>query len=445
MFLFSIVLVRAPALAAESAAVISALSLAPLVLAIASLFLRRGRWHAGAWLLLALGYVSLLMIAGARGGYVGTLTQNVVLKETAQILLLALLALLAFVRESDPQRRRRHLGALCWAPVVYVAVNIVLHRVGIVAPRSGYRCEGCQLEATMLHALGVASIRIQFPLASGVNAFGPICAIALAVSATLALRGERRPIAVAGTIASLYAILAIDSRGALLFGLLATALVHFTPRARRRGLGWIAIALPVLPLLLVATIGALSSSAAVGGLSRTGDSDITTGTGRTVVWKEVAEVLARPRVDNVFGYGARGQLTTGASVNYAYLFAGQLEPLAAHAHNMLLQTGLDLGWVGMTCLLLLATVMLPRYARRSADPYYLALLGATLAVLLVGIVDVAGTPESPDSFAWWLMAIFPAMRARDGPRHDEPDRSRAGDVGTRSGGASTGGGRREQC
>lgn len=212
VLLFSIVLLRAPALADEVSPMVLSLTLGPFVLAIASLLLQPGSWHANAWVLLAAAYVGLLVIASARGAFLNTLTQNGAIREITQILLLVTLSLLAFVRESRPRQRERYLRALGWAPVVYVAVNVALHAAGIVASQSGYRCEGCQLEATMLQVLGYSNIRTQFPLSAGVNAFGPICAIALAVSATLAIRGEQRKLAVLATIVSLYAILAIDSR-----------------------------------------------------------------------------------------------------------------------------------------------------------------------------------------------------------------------------------------
>lgn len=412
VLLFSLVLIGAPALlgSTQGSPVVFLLTFTPFLAAIGVLLARPLRWRVNVWILVALAYVGLIVIAALRGLYFEALSRNFTLREIVQIGLLSTLSMFAFLREPSDRHRERYLRALCWSPVVYVGVNVVLYYAGVAAPQS-YKSDVLQVSATTLQSFGISLNRVQFPLASGVNSFGPICAIAFATSTTLALRGQQRTLAIVGSLTSLFAILAIDSRGALLFGLLAIGLVHFMPRARKRGFGPIALALPVLPLVLITTIGALSST--TGSLSRDRAADIATGTGRTFVWGAVIDTLTEPRLENLVGYGQNGQLTSGASVSYAYLFPGLVDPLLAPAHNMLLQTGLDLGWIGVPMVIVIAGVMLTRYGRRSPDPLYLALLAATLAMLGEGLVEVAGTTEGPESFAWWILAIFPAMRAMD--------------------------------
>jgi len=410
VLLFSLVLVRAPILMGHTQ-----LTLLPFVAAILSLTIWRAGWRACPWVLLAGAYLALVVIAAIRGRHLGILSQNAMVLEVVQLTLIALLGMFAFLRETSEHKRSRYLRALCWAPIAYVAVNVALYFAGVTAPNAS---EGSHLAATTLQALGIPMTRVQFPLASGVNAFGPICAIAFALSATLALGGEQRTLAILGALVSLYAILAIDSRGALVFGLLAVALVKFIPRARRRGLGWVAISLPLLPILLMLTLGALSSSlsASLSRNSTTGAQSITDGTGRTVVWQEAAKTMIKPSLGSVLGYGRDGQITSGTSVGYAYLFRGHLvDPLTASAHNMVLQTGLDLGWLGILCVLTLAAVVLVRLSRHAGNPLYTALLAAALAALLIGIVEAAPTPSNPESFIFWMLTVFTAMRPSDLP------------------------------
>ena len=270
--------------------------------------------------------------------------------------------------------------------------------------------KGANLAATMLGALGLPGSRMQFPLATGINAFGPICAVSLAISVTLAIRNEQRKLAIAGAVFSLYAILAIDSRGAMLFGVLAIAVVTLVPHARRRGLSWIAVALPLMLAIAVTTLGALSGPAQLD-RETAGGSSIDTGSSRLVVWREVSDTITQPRLETLVGWGRNGQLTSGASVGYAYLFRGQFEPLLASAHNALLQTLLDIGLVGALCVILLSAVMLRQFARGNAGPLSVALLAGALAALLVGTVDASSTPFSIDSFCFWLLAATAAMRA----------------------------------
>lgn len=415
--LFAPVLIRAPILFGQSPPLWAyALSLLPFCAAIVSLSLWRARWYACTSVLLAVAYVALVVIAAFRGSYFETISGHGAALEAVQFTLLALLAGFAFLREPREHQRGRYIRALCWSPVVYVSTNVVLHFGGVAATGATYRTQDQELAASTLQLLGVSASRVLFPLAPGVNAFGPICAIALAICATLWLRREQRKLATLGALVSIYAILAIDSRGALMFGVLSIALVTLIPRARHRGLGWVAIALPLLPILLVTTLGALSSSTTAG-LSRTGPGaeSIATGSGRTIVWQEAAKVLSKPSIDSLLGYGQNGQVTSGASLWYAYLFVGQVEPLKANAHNMVLQTGLDLGWIGIVCAIALAAAVLTRLSLHALDPLYLALMTGCVAVLLIGVVEAAPTPANPESFAFWLLAVFAALGASRRP------------------------------
>lgn len=408
--LFSPVLITAPsAFAGESSPLaVYALSLLPFVFALCSLAFWGARWKLTTATYLGGIYVLLVVAAAVRGGQAGAISHNAAALEAVQVGLLALLGAFAFLREPRAEERARHLRALCWAPIVYVAVNVALHFAGVHPP--GQYDTDSGLPATMLGLVGIDTHRVLFPMSGGLNGIGPTAVAALVISTTLALHRQQRRLAILGSLASLYVILAIDSRGALMFALLALALVMFTPRARRRGLGWVAIALPVLPILLVLALTSLAETDVGANLNRSGGEDISTATGRTVVWGEVTHTLAKPGLNQVFGYGRNGQLTSGASLGYYYLFRNDTDPLKHTAHSLILQTALDVGLVGVACLLILAAMVLRGLAFRIRDPYYAALFTATLALLLLGIVQSDPTPTHPDSFAFWLLVVFAAVR-----------------------------------
>lgn len=412
--LFSLVLIRAPVLLTNELPLAAyALTLLPFCVAVALLALSSPSWHARPVVLLAVGYVALIVIAAVRGSYAGVLSQNTAYLEAAQFPLLVLLGTFAFLREPREVQRARYLRALCWAPVVFVAANVVLHVLGVVP--SGELGADSGQPATMLGLFGVASDRVVFPMSGGLNGVGPTAAAALVICATLVLRRTQVKLAIVGGMLSLYVILAIDSRGALLFGALALALVTIAPRARKRGLGWVAIMLPVLPVVLVLALTGLAETDAGARLDRGATEGLSTGTGRTVVWGQVASVLTKPRVEHLVGYGQNGQVTSGASLGYAYLFRYEPEPLARSAHSVVLQTVLDVGWLGLLCLIVLAKSVLSRLGRLAGDASCAALLSATLALFLIGIVQSDPTPAHPDSFAFWVLVMFAATRAGPGP------------------------------
>lgn len=410
VLLFSLVLVRAPILfGGQPPLAVYVVTLLPFCVAIASLSLWPARWTVDWAVLLAVGYLALVVIAGFRAGYFDVISESAALRQMAQFSLVALLGMFAFLREPRAEQRALHLRALCWAPAVFLAVNVGLYFLGIL-PVGEYTADAEQ-PATMLGLLGLESNRVLFPLANGVTGIGPIAAMALGLSATLALRGEQRKLALVAALLALYVILAIDSRGALLFGLLAFTLVAVAPRGRKHRLGWVAIALPALPVVLVLVLTGVAESDVGTELDRGGIANLNTATGRTVVWEEVIDVFDRPSADHLFGYGQSGQIVSGASVGYAYLVTDSPEPLAHTAHSVILQTLLDLGWVGLLCFLALAAMVLTRLGRRAGDPRYAALLAATLSLLLLGIVQATPTTAHPDSFASWLLVVFAAVRA----------------------------------
>ena len=424
VLLFSLVLIQAPVLFGANASIWAyGISLAPFCAAIVSLALMRARWWAATPLWLAIAYVMLLVAAAFRGGIAGAMSFNSAVLEAVQLTLLATVGMFAFLREPRESQRARYLRALCWAPVVFLATNLALYVAGVL-PAGQYTADS-RLPATMLGLIGVHVNRVQFPLASGLNGIGPTAVVALVVCSVLAVRNEQRKRAVAGTLLSLCVVLLIDSRGALLFGLLALALVTLTPRARKRGFGWVAILLPVLPIVLILALTNLAETEVGSELDRGGVESLSTGTGRTVVWGAVIKVFRPPAVEHVFGYGQNGHITSGASLNYAYLFPNEPDALAHSAHNLLLQTLLDTGWIGLACLIALAVAVLNRLARLAADSYYAALLAAALALLLLGIVQADPTPVHPDSFAFWILLLFAALRGRPLTRQPRTSETRS--------------------
>lgn len=412
VLLFSLVLIQAPLLLGAQPPVLAyPVVLLPFVVAICSLLMQRGRWFAHWSALLAVGYVALVAVAAMRADYFDVLSQNAAIRQVAQFMLVATLGLLAFVREPREAQRALHLRALCWAPAVFVAVNVALSLAGVVP--SGRYDAATEAPATLLGLLGVNANRVLFPLSSGVLGIAPTATVALAICVMLALRNEQRTLAVIGALLSLYVILAIDSRGGLLFAGLALLLMVFVPRARQQGLAWVAILLPVMPIVLILMLTGLAETEAGVRLERGETEGLNTGTGRTVVWSEVYKTLARPSIDHVFGYGQLGQVKSGASVDYAYLFRDyEGDPLTNSAHNLVLQSLLDLGWFGTVCLVLLAAVVITRLSRLTHDPLHAALLAGALSLLLLGIVQSDPTPAHPESFAFWLLVIFAATRAQ---------------------------------
>jgi O-antigen ligase len=217
---------------------------------------------------------------------------------------------------------------------------------------------------------------------------GEVAALTLVVCAVLAHGGSARLriVSLVGVLVSITAILLADSRGPLIYALLALVMVVLLPRWARRGVTIVPMLLPVAPaiiLFIVGQLGSLSSS-----LSRNeGNGTFVTATGRSKIWSIVVEFLSHPHAQDLLGYGAYGQVRSGVAFQYSYLFSYLEHPEFISVHSIALQTILDMGYIGLAIFLwfLVVAVNSARVSyERTSTPEAGALLGALIALSLFG-------------------------------------------------------------
>jgi O-antigen ligase len=413
--LFSLVLVRLPVLVGEGT-IKRVLVLSPFLFAIAWLLPRRdrGRMTTGPALLVMLLVVMIdvSLVRGARLGVYSTTTGAVRDALTFTVVLFFGLALFA-TKRAEPARGRA-FACVAFAPAVYITVNVLLHvfenRLPFSLPADTNAV--VSTPAQLLGLFGIHTDRVQFPLALGVNNFGAIAAAGLASSLVLLLRrvGPRTSVSVAAGAVCLYGALATDSRAALLLALAIVLLFAVTPRLRASTGIW--IVLPLSPAILVAALSFISSSGLVSIFSRTGD-DLLTGSGRLLIWEAAWNVLRRPSLDHAFGYGAGGQVTSGAYGHYEFLFGSATGTFTIH--NLALQTILDMGYMGLATLVLVSAicvVRLERLVRRTPATPATAVLAVLLVLLFSGTTEALPTYNFPDTLALALL-VFAAAAVVD--------------------------------
>ena len=92
----------------------------------------------------------------------------------------------------------------------------------------------------------------------------------------------------------------------------------------------------------------------------------------------------------------------------------------AHAHNIFLQTGLDLGIVGLlayVAMLIMVGVMAWRVGRvdQSKRPFALGLLGGIIALHLFGLTDALALGAKPGLLLWLAFGLITAMYLHHAP------------------------------
>jgi O-antigen ligase len=360
-------------------------------------------------------YVGLTCLSFLRAALAGTLLdmRGAVLQALV-VGLLAVFCVLALLGVADERVRRRRYLAVAAAPALYVAINVVLHFADIRPPADVGTADLAGQPAQLLGLAGIAFGRIQFPLAAGVNNFGAVAGLGLVMSALLAtqLRGPARWLACAGAAATLYALVVVDSRGGLLFAAAAIAILRWLPRALERGVSGLPLLVPIAPAAILGVLGVLSGTTLADVLSRD-VGDFSTATGRGEVWSKVASFLADPQLHHLWGYGAYGQITSEVSYSYAYVFYGYPRPETPPAHNFVLQTILESGYIGLA-LALAVLVAAIRGASRAhvlrPGPETGALLAGLLFLIGLGTIEAVPLPSYPDAYAGFLAITIAALR-----------------------------------
>jgi hypothetical protein len=353
----------------------------------------------------ALQIIALLRFADHPVGDVGAHTAV-----ARAVLIAALAALLwaALWRHPTPARLR----AAVLAPVAFVIVNFAAYIAGVRAPVDPNATYG---EASMLGALHIAFGRSAMPLTPGLNGGGMMAAIGFVISLLLIPKYQRRGRLLLASAAgiSIATILMTDSRAALVVSLTTVMLLWLLPRFARRGLAVAALLLPVMPMIVIWAVNRVEPI--LSNFTRTpGD---TSTPGRMEIWAAVIDKLMHPGLgaglfEQLFGYGFYGQVVSGVSYEYGYLFYG---PSASYrsAHSLVLQTLLNQGIVGLGVLIAVTWFVLRSAIDRSqADPSSsgLAIAGGFICILLLGATEAVADPATPYALAAFVVLCCASVR-----------------------------------
>ncbi len=359
--------------------------------------------------LLYAGYVGLEVIRGSNAGVYGSAVNAYQL--AVLFLSLVVFAYMAISRASSELQRERRLVALALAPGVYVTLNVLLWAAGISSPAAQAPGGGSVAlgdPSSTLAAVGIHVGRVEFPLANSINLFGVVAAGGFAAIGVMLVRRAPqvpRRLAAIFALGCLAGLLLGDSRGSLIIAI--AVVLWFVFSARIRAASGVAVLVPVLPLLLLTVLGLVAGTSLDTSLSRTGG-DLATGTNRLYIWQGAWDVIKHPTIDAVWGWGAAGQITSGASMNYAYLFTGVADPTRMPAHSVVLQTLLDGGYIGLLILVAVlasSITSLARYTRVRPQSGSGPLLASVVTIVLAGTTEVAPTYYAQEAFIAVLLAV----------------------------------------
>jgi hypothetical protein len=344
--------------------------------------------------------VALALIRGAQDGAYVNMTSA-----AGKIVLYLTTIMLGMVAVStrDTAQRNQRLLAILLAPVIYVTINLFLAVGGVQNPVPAGATAGTQ--AQLLSFIGIAGARQEYPLSTSINLYSIVASSSLAGLIVLRLRAPEllsRIVAWPLIVICLYVVISGDSRTTLAAALVVVLV--FLVWRRFAGAPWIAGVMAFFPLIVIGGLELMSSSGVATLLSRGGDGQtnfdsFSTGTGRVYVWRGAWEVIKHFSLQDVIGWGAAGQIPSLASTHYAFVFP--TEPLAytIFTHNIVLQTILDEGYVGLLILVVLiwrTFVLLRRHVRADPRSPASAFVAMLLVIVLSGATEVSPTYYSEE-------------------------------------------------
>jgi len=412
--LFSLLIIRAPYLSGHTTNDFFA-TLVPFLLAIAWMLRQPKRRADRALLLLIAGFVGLLAIALFRGksAGVGIGGTQQTLAFLGSVAVTAVFGVLLFTTAQNKTETWWRLAAVALAPSVYVGTNVMLRFAGYKSSEVDLNAVSyaAGTPAKTLALVGINITREAFPMNPSINGMGVVAATGLVSAAILALRtdGLIRRAGTLGAVLCLVALLLTDTRAALIMAIVVIVLLT-TMKVTRIAVALL-IAIPFSSWIVTAVLSFLSSTGWAAPLAR-GTKDVSTGNGRTFIWEAAQQQIeGSSPFHMLFGYGANGQATSGASRLYDSLFAGVPFPLLVHVHNLGLQMLLDMGLVGLVLLTMtvaLAVIRLERISRLSGNGPVAALVGAIFMLFLTGATEPSPTYRTQDTLVFAMLLLSAA-------------------------------------
>ena len=350
-------------------------------------------------------------------------------------LTLSVFSFLTFTRIDRP-RTDLYLNAVFYGLILYIGINVATYLMGFQNPEVLYYSAR---PALMLKALHISINRVTFPFSSGINTFGIIAASGLVVSSIKMVhsigRGEKI-LGFLGALLCLGAILAVDSRGPLVFALFTILLASIFPAKSVKLWRWIPLVAPLLPLIVIIVQKYLPFEVFIDLMRDQTTNQIDLLSGRQQIWTVILDHFKVFDWIHLIGYGYHGQVLSGLSQNYAFLFSNFVFGETASAHNFALQTLLDFGYTGLLVVYWLILSLSFRLAKLVEDNQKASLYKAAFFLLfffvLVGSTEIVLTPDHYEIYVIFLFlcgfALVPSPGKALQPVHDGEKAKLEGDT-----------------
>jgi hypothetical protein len=301
--------------------------------------------------------------------------------------------------------------------IFYLAANVLLLAIGFTNQTENYLRS---YDAVMLGLLGFDSIRVYYPLAEGINAFGMVGGSGIGLSLAYVInliKNQSRNywlwgLGLFGVAVGIWIALTTDSRGGLLFGFASAVLLLIPTKFLNNIMIW--VLLLIQPLFIFTGGGFLQKIRFLTPLMRSGSDALS---GRGLIWRSALEYLSNFEWIHIIGYGLFGQSASGVVEGYKHIFESYVNTDVIPLHSFFLQTIFDLGYLGLMASVLffyfLGRSLIKNLRTEPLDQDMLLAFSLFIYILLIGSVSIIPAFYAREMFFLFIF-LWVAVGAKPG-------------------------------
>jgi O-Antigen ligase len=354
--------------------------------------------------------VALALMRGANHATYGNLTSAG--GKAVLYSLVALFGVSLITTAEDAETRDRRLFAVALALPLYAVINLLLHYAGMQNPNPAGATAGTSSQLASL--IGISSGRQVFPLTTSINLYSIVVGAAVAAIGVLRIRAPQwcpRWLVGLVTVICVYELLVGDSRTEVAVAL--GVVLVFALFKNFKGSRWVPVVIPALPLIVLGLLHVVAATGIGNAFNRSTPGQnqfgsVVSGTGRVDIWHGAWQVLKHLQPQELFGWGAGGHITSGASLHYAYVFPRDPLGYTEFTHSLPIQIVLDEGIVGL--LLLIAALWmtfaaLRRHIKMNPSSPAIALVAILIVFVACGATEVSITYYAEEALVMTLLIM----------------------------------------
>ncbi len=232
---------------------------------------------------------------------------------------------------------------------LFILTNLIFWSIGF----KGTDEEGIDIgNSVTLSYFGINYPRVKFPFTNGINSYGTLVGGVLTIQLVyFFVMKQRNLIGVAFIASSLLTLFLTDSRSAVVYPIIITALLFWISRWKEiKKLRFITWAWLLGPLLISVLLPMLAAIPLFSDFSRSSE-DFATGNSRFVIWLLSLKELLNFKLIHLVGYGLFGHYASGVSFYWAHIFGLSSNSIMVHPHNSVFSIIFDYGYILLFILL----------------------------------------------------------------------------------------------